>query len=145
MVIDLEAELTSGSLERCLRAALETRNVGVSALPLLRRLLADRESGDLARVWSLQAAAQLIEADSASVSGIALGALDDPSNSVRAVALQLLEQLKPVGAEPAIAGLLADAAANPTWWADETPTIGATAAAVLRSYGTPEAMRYLRR
>lgn len=90
--------LLSGDLGRCISAAAEATLAGDEAIDVAASLLADRTRPRETRFWALQSLGQFVKRLPARVAPSAIQALSDPDPGIQAVALQVLEQLRPLDA-----------------------------------------------
>ena len=134
-ISEFREELLSGDLSRCMRAAAEATLVGEEAIDVAGALMTDRTLARNTRFWSLQSLGQFSKRHPTRIAALAVEALSDVDAGTQAVALQILEQLRPVGAVDAIASLLDSATRDPTDWNDDPRSIGRAAEEALRAIG----------
>src|SRR5262245_8756968 len=116
---DFRANLESGDTARCVRALAQASSMGQSAVPVAQALLADEQRGRRTRNYSLRVLFALVRFDRAAVISAAIYALGISDAGTRAIALHILEDLRPPEAVQPVAALLGDVAADPTDWSDD--------------------------
>ena len=137
-----EANLRSGEMERCIRAARDASGLGWPAALIASEVLRDSEQPKRSRAWALQVLSLFQATDGEFVASAAIAALRDSYAGVRANALVILGTLRQADAVKPISALLSDTETDPTAL-DERSTIADAAARALQAIGTSEALREL--
>ena len=137
-----EANLRSGEVERCIRAAQDAPDLGWPAALIASEVLRDSEQPKRSRAWALQVLSLFQATDAEFVASAAIAALRDGYAGVRANALVILGTLRQADTVKPISALLSDTETDPTAL-DETSTIADAAARALQAIGTSEALREL--